>query len=817
MTFAQYLTAIRRKVFEAYEHRSFSASKLIKKLNLRRDPSRPSFVTVGFNLDMIERGLELYGLQVSVASKPVTATSLDLYLDIMEQQGELTLKCNYNPDLFEPGTVKGWMEHFEGLLQSIISDPSQQISLLPKPEGQSETSLPLTKYQQLIWAGQKLIPDDSLYVNAGIFFIHSELDRHHFRRAFQMLIDRSDALRTVIEETDEAPRQRVLSEVAFDLEQLDFSDAADPRATLMAWANERCRVAFNLEERLLDSALIKLSDKQYAWYLNVHHVIADAWSVTLIVRYGLEFYKLAVEGRLQESPELPQFRDYVEHERAMTNSPRYVEAERYWRDKLSEDFEPVSFYGKSPQKQTTRVERVYCELGWERTRGLKALASRKEVFVISEDASLFNLIAAALCAYLFRVSGNRHLSIGVPFHNRRAEAFKETIGLFMEMLPLHITIEDGETFSSLVKKVVNEFFVTLRHHEFPVGNPLNRQTYDVECNYINAAIPDFEGSPLSVEWLHPGNGNESLALQVHDLGKSGNLILNFDFHRDIFDKRMRARATEHFTRIVEAMIEDYSQRLDAVSILTAEEQRQVLVEFNRSETEFPRGKVFPQLFEEQVARAPGRTAARFEDQSLTYEELNDRADRMGRRMRRLGVGPDSRVALLARRSIDLLTAILAVFKAGGVYVPVNPLYPPKRTRQVLSQSGCLLAFASDEMFNDLSRVVESLPPEERPQVLRIEDLPEGDGERGATWELCGAGKSELRDLHVRINRSAERGDGHSRGHAQPPASEGRRRSVDEKRHCRADSFTVFRHFRMAIPGRAAYGRPGPYSQRRDCS
>ena len=741
-TVRAYLAAEKKEVLEAYEHQNFSAANLFKQVSLRRDPRRASFVSASVSLNHSDgTTADFFGLEARLSAASTSAPSLDLYLDITEARGEMQLKCNYNADIFEPQTVERWLAHFEALVTSIVADPDQRISQLPQfaataPVPASPQPAPvvfaadrmagqdsnLTKYQWLFWAGQKLNPDTALFVHICMVQIAQRIEHEHLQRAFQLVLDSSDALRTVIEEVDGVPYQRVRAPFAYEIERLDFSNEADPQARLDEWALARGRVPFDLSERLFNVALVKLGAEEYAWFINIHHIIADAWSIILLERHTFDLYRQSLAGQLPERYELPQFSAYLAHEQAVQQTPRYRQAEAYWREKLSEPIEPLSFYGKPALKQTTKVERVTRELGYERTQKLKARAADKELFMVSADATLFNIFATVWTAYLYRLTGSRRIALGAPFHNRATKAFLETIGMFTRILPLRVEVAEGETFATLQKKVVSEFYRTLRHHEYPVSNPLNRPAYDVEFNYINTALPVVEGVPTTVRWLHPGHANESLAFQVHDIGQTGSLMLNFDFNCDVFDAPARAQAIEHFLQVVDAFIADRARPLDTVSLLTPAERQRVLSDFNQTARSFPLDQPCAQLFEAQVARTPDAAAVRFEGQSLTYAQLNTHANRVARRLRAAGVGPGVVVPLLARRGAELLTAMLGVFKAGGAYLPLDPFYPPQRLAQLLRQSQSSIMLVTAEFADEQAPWRSSLPWEERPQVLVIDEL-----------------------------------------------------------------------------------------------
>jgi natural product biosynthesis luciferase-like monooxygenase protein/amino acid adenylation domain-containing protein/non-ribosomal peptide synthase protein (TIGR01720 family) len=734
-TFKEHLAAIKRAVYGAYEHQHYSATKLFKKLNIARDARRFSAVAAGLNLDHSSTTVPgFHQLEVEIKANSTSAPSLDVYLDITELQDALHLKCNYNTDIFTPQTVARWLAHFEELLRTIVNDPAAHLSALPQfpqpPAPAADVALAptleprsnLTKYQLLLWAGQKLNPDEAIFVNLGLFLIAKEIVPAEMQRAFQAIIDASDTLRTVIDEVDGVPQQRVLPALAYELEFLDFSTAADPRARLDEWTRTRSRRPLDLTKRAFDSTLVKLAHAEFAWYVNIHHAVADAWSLILVGQLGLEYYEAAVAGRLHEQAALPAFADYLRAEQEVRATPRYREAESYWKEKLAEPLAPLAFYGRTPVKRTTNVERITRRLGVERTAQLRAIATEADVFMVSPDATMSNILAALVAFFLARIAGTRRIALGVPFHNRRTKEQQQTIGLFMRILPLRITVEDDDTFVTLARKVGAEFFTALRYHEYAVGNPVHQPAYEVEFNYINATLHTPDTAPVQLQWPHTGHANESLAVQIHDIDQAGSLALNFDFHCDVFRPEQRAQALAHFLEVVDAFIADRTRPLRTVDILPAAERERLLVEFNQTATEFPADKSFAQLFEAQVAATPERTAVAAGARTLTYAELNAQANRLARHLRALGVGRNVVVPLLLKRSPEFLTAMLAVFKAGGAYLPLDPLYPPQRLTQLLGQCQSPLVLTAAELQGDLMERLAGMAWEERPQVLTIEEL-----------------------------------------------------------------------------------------------
>lgn len=699
--FRDLLKRVRDVALGAYAHQDLPFERLVEELQPVRDLSRSPLAQVAFALQNAPASLpEVPGLTLSLLKSESGIAKTDLTLILSEGPEGLSGAFEYSTDLFDSTTIARMAGHFQTLLERIVANPEQSLSALsPLP---ARTAIArkqtdefdrlyersnLTRNQLLIWVGQQLHPDLPLYNNSAYTFaISSEIDRAHFQKAFQTLINSSDALRTVIEEVGGIPQQRVIADFHYEMECLDFSSLPDSRSALQAWARERCRIPFDFKKRLFDSALIKISDGEFVWYLNQHQIVTDGWSIRLIFKLQSELYRRSLNGELESRVELPAFQDYLDYEREYYGSERYLKAKAYWDEKLAAELEPIRFYGKTPRKQATRVKRISCELGLERTQNLKAIAGQKEISAMSNDLSQFVIFTALLFAYQHRISGARSLSLGVLVHNRQTKAFKETIGLFMQMCPLRITIEEGDTFLSLIHKVKAEIFETLRHRQYTTGNSLKHKSYDVTLDYHISSFASFNGAPMRTALVHSGHEHDSFGLQVHDFDLSGSLTLDFDFNREVFDDEQRGRAIQHFLNLLDALLEDCAQPLRRAKLLPAEERDRILTEFNQTKAAYPADQTVVQLFEAQARKTPDQPAVVFEGRSLTYAQLNAKANQLAHHLQSLGVEPDALVGLCVERSLEMMVALLGILKAGGAYAPLDPAYPKERLAFMLADS-----------------------------------------------------------------------------------------------------------------------------------
>jgi non-ribosomal peptide synthetase component F len=589
-TFSELLGRVREVTLGAYAHQDMPFEKLVAELQPgRKNTTYMELGQVAFTLqnDSADR-LKLGGLSLdSFKGDSALTAKTDLMLFMLERPDELVASIEYSTDLFDDPTIGRMLDHFRSLLEGVVADPEERLSMLAPAPGRALSPLAedghaeekavdifersnLTKNQILFWVGQKMHPAAPLFNMINAFTVKSSLRPALLREAFQSLVNASDALRTVVYEVDGVPQQKVLPSLSYELDYLDFSQGAAAAERCKEWVEARAQTLLNPEERLFDSALLKIADEEFVWYINHHQLIADASSTALLFLRLTEFYEAALKGEPPESVELPPFQDYVRHERQHRRTPRHRKTEAYWKEKLANPLEPIAFYGKLPTQPALEGGRVTCRLGAERLRKLKLMAAHSGVFVGTEDLSLFTVFAAAIFVYLHRISGSRRLALGVAYHNRLTKASMETIGMLMEVLPLQLTMEEGETFLSLVRRVRAETLEVLKHGQYSVSNSEQNITHHAVFNYINAPAPHFEGKPVAVEWVHPGFQDEHLALHVHRFDGTGELSVEFDFDGGVFPaEAQRHEAVRHFLRMLDTFLDDYGCSISRPDLLAA--------------------------------------------------------------------------------------------------------------------------------------------------------------------------------------------------------------------------------------------------------
>lgn len=437
------------------------------------------------------------------------------------------------------------------------------VAAINPPEAQQDAKESnLTKLQFLYWISQVMRPDAAFLNTVIIFDIPGKVDEAAFHLAFEALVKHSDALRTVIVENDGTPQRVVRNNLPAPLHADYLSSVGDPVEAFEQWLAERAIRPFTISDALYDAVLVKLADDHYRFYFNQHHIIADAQAFFAAFGYLTQAYETAVSGQPDLVLEMPVYEDYVNYELDFRRSRRYEKAGQYWQKKLTPGPNPVRFNGRFPTKQSANVTQHTIDLGVERSRKLSEAALGKNVFTLNEELSTYNLMAALFFILLQKLNQNEHLGVVTPVHNRTTETFRQTVGLFMEMCPLQISVAESDTFDSIIKKVRKETRSTMPQAQYGSALSLPGETFDVMFNLHQVPEMTLNGVPVGFRKFHPGVGSESFACHIHHYLDNGRFLIHLDFHNDIFTAEQRQQIADEFVNIIDNFLEDSSQLLE---------------------------------------------------------------------------------------------------------------------------------------------------------------------------------------------------------------------------------------------------------------
>lgn len=555
---------------------------------------------------------------------------------------------------------------------------------------------PLSKGQMMIWMGQQLYPDEPLYNSPFIFRFSVRLDQQRFIAAFERVLQESDALRTVFSQDGGQPRQRVVTDFNFSLPCFDWSPTKDPKARLKDWLPTQLKEIFQLEQRGFSSSLIKLGTTDWVWYFNPHHLVLDAWGVAVIYQRLVALYE-SYETALKET--LPPYREFLQQEaRLHAEEPVNSTKASYWRELAKQLGPKPSFYGRTDQLRSGQSERITLELGTDLRDGLEKLCQDTRFRHWTADLSRFNILTTLLFAFLNRISGQSELAVGTPAHNRPNAAFRNTPGQFIELLPLAVELEEGETFSSLHEKVRTAYNGFLKHAQAGVTSPEMARALNVVINYINAKYPSFEGHNPEVAWLHPGHHDPGhpLRLQVYDFLGEGQLRLELDLNTDYFPAALRQQLPKQLAQLFAAFVAK-PDGLIAEAAIVAPEKANLIA---GPALDFAEQDILP-LFQQQLTANPDSTAVSMGEQQLSYASLEAAANRLAHFLRDRGIQPEDRLVVYHRRHPNLLTAIWAALKLGATYIPIAADSPPERALKIIDSSAADLILTEAKLAKEL--------------------------------------------------------------------------------------------------------------------
>jgi amino acid adenylation domain-containing protein len=537
-------------------------------------------------------------------------------------------------------------------------------------------------------------PDSGMYFHQVAYSLQGAVDVQAFGQAWQRVVDRHPVLRTSFHwENLDKPLQVVHRKVKLPLEQLDWRGLppAEQEAKLEAYLQENRQRGFALTQApLLRLALIRLGEEEYKYIWSHHHILWDGWSGPLVIKEFLAFYEAIRKGQnLRLKPPRP-FRDYI----LWLQKQDLAKAEAFWRKTLQGITAPtplvIDRLGGVRSDQPERAEEQRVQLSPELSAGLQALARRQQV-------TLNTVMQAAWSLLLSRYSGQESVVFGTSVSGRPASlaGVEQMVGLFINTLPVRVDVHAEETLAAWLKQLQAqqaemrqyEFSPLVQVHgwsEVPRGVPLFENMLVFENFPTDASVRQRVGG-LGMRPVRQTvqKADYPLALVVMPAQQ---ILLKVVYAGNRFDGAAVSRMLEHFQTVLEKMVANPDLRVEDVSLLKEAERELVLVDFNQAATAYPQNRCVYQLVEEQARQRPDAIALTFQGQTLTYGELDRRANQLAHYLRGLGVGLEDKVGLFLDRSLEMIVALLGVMKAGAAYVPLDIAQPAERLAFILGDT-----------------------------------------------------------------------------------------------------------------------------------
>ncbi|MDF3203083.1 non-ribosomal peptide synthetase [Pseudomonas sp. 1912-s] len=581
-----------------------------------------------------------------------------------------------------------------------------------------QEDLPQSLAQNRLWITWQLDPHSSAYTIPGGLRLRGELDEDAVRVSFQQLIQRHEALRTRFFERDGQGFQRVDAKVDFELQVIDLSDlpAAEREARANQIREDEARTQFDLEKGpLLWVTLVRLDDEDHQLLVTMHHIIADGWSLTVLIDEFSRLYAAASQGQTLELPALAlQYADYGSWQRQWLAEGESQRQLAYWKAQLGDEHPTLSLTTDHPRSaQTVRsASRHSVRLSASLGEAIRKTAQ-------THESTPFMLLLAAFQSLLHRYSGQRDIRIGVPNANRPRQETQGLIGFFINTLVLRAELDARLPFAELLAATRTTALGAQAHQDLPFEQLLEafpqareQGLFQVMFNHQQRDLSALRRLPgLLADELAWHSREAKFDLQLHsEEDRNGRLSLSFDYADELFDAATIERLAEHFINLLQAACEQPQQAIGDLKLLHDDEHTQ---QHQWSAAPCAAAQQWlPEHLNQQVSE---RTALVWQDGSLTFAQLHTQANRLAHYLRDKGVGPDVCVAIAAERSPQLLIGLLAIIKAGGAYVPLDPDYPADRLAYMLKDSGVQLLLTQTSLL-------EQLPTAEGVSVIAMDSL-----------------------------------------------------------------------------------------------
>ncbi|NOY60222.1 MAG: amino acid adenylation domain-containing protein [Calditrichaeota bacterium] len=577
-----------------------------------------------------------------------------------------------------------------------------------------QSVLPLSFQQLQLWFLNQMQPRSSFYNMPAAVRLEGNLDLSAVEYSLNQIFKRHEVLRSYLVLQNGQPVQKVHDKSGIDIQMSDLSGTpvseVDPR--IQEFVAKEATRPFRLDQDLLiRCSIAKISDTLHIIVLNLHHIVADGWSVGILIREFIFFYQSHVRGMKDALPELPiQYADYAAWQLEWLQSGEKDKQLAYWKKQLKDSsaFLDLPYDYRRPSVQGFSGKHLTFAINPRVTAGLHAVAK-------SNGVTLYVVLLAALNTLLYRYTGQDDFNIGTAMANRERPEIKDLIGYFMNTLVMRADLAGNPTFSELlrrVEKVVLEGFANqdLPFEQVVEGLHPQRHTdfspfFQVLFVLQNAPKGQLElpGVKLSLLNTQIGSVKFDLTLTFEEDAETISGLLGYN--TDLFNGETVKSLINHFQQLLQAVIRNAEQPIDEILLLNEQEKQSLLYAWNQTERDFNRQALIHQLFEKQAEDTPSALALLMPkadplagaEQQISYRQLNERANQIARYLINQGIGTEDKVTVCMERSPELISALFGILKAGAAYLPIEPTYPDERIQFILRDADVKLVFTQKSL------------------------------------------------------------------------------------------------------------------------
>ncbi|MGD1698460.1 amino acid adenylation domain-containing protein [Dapis sp. BLCC M229] len=595
-------------------------------------------------------------------------------------------------------------------------------TLLLKPRSKSSEPAQLSFAQQRLWFLERMGFVKNAYNSPIYLRLQGELDIRVLHQTLNELIVRHEVLRTAIKEIDGYPQQSIQPAQDLPLPVIDLTheEATQQTKTVQQLLTEENKHLFALDKGLMMRAkLLKLNETEYYLLLTFHHIAFDGWSMEVLARELSILYGAFLAGEYSPLPELPiQYADFAVWQQEWLEGEVLAKQIAYWKQELA-DLEPLQLPTDYPRPpvETFAAKGYPFQISSEVRVALEQLNQQ-------HGTTMFMILLAAFQVLMYRYSGQERIAVGSPIANRNRSEVEGLIGFFVNTLVMCSDLSGNPQFTELLQEVRQKSLGAYANQDVPFEklveelqpvrdmsrNPLFQVLFAFQQQ--EAIAPKLTLTNLEVTQIELGELTARSELELH-IWSTGEELQGYCIYKsDLFAPQTIERMMDNFLTLLEGIAVNPQQSISQLPLLSEPELQKLLVEWNDTVCDYPAHKCIHQLFEEQVERTRDAVAIVFEEEQLTYSQLNQKANQLAHYLQSLGVGPEVLVGICVERSIEMVVGLLAILKAGGAYVPLDPSYPSDRLAYMLEDAAMPVLLTSESVLDCL--------PEHQAQVVCLD-------------------------------------------------------------------------------------------------
>ena len=605
--------------------------------------------------------------------------------------------------LFEAPTVAGLAETVDvGRGAGLLASP-----IVPVPR---DGELPLSFAQQRLWFINQLEPGSSVYNFPAAVRLKGPLNVKALKQSLDELVKRHEALRTTFAIVDGRPVQVIAPLLTLTLPIVDLRELpeSERESEVQRLARNEAQRPFDLAEGpLVRTTVLRLGDSEHVGLLTMHHIVSDGWSTGILIREMAVLYDAFCSDRPALLPELPiQYADFAHWQRLSFAGDVLETQLAYWKQQLLGAPPLLELPTDHPRSAVQTFHGAHQSILLPKTLGdgLKALSRH-------EGVTLFMTLLAAFTILLHGYTNQDDVVVGTPTANRNRLEIEGLIGFFVNTLVLRTDLSDNPSFRDLLRRVREVCLGAYAHQDLPFERLVEElhPTRDLSRNPLfqvmfvlqNGSLQPVEVSGLSLSPVEVDNGTTHFDLTLHIVDTEQGIVGTLAYNTDLFEAVTIKRMLGHFQTLLAAVAVTPERCVSDLPLLSEAEREQLLVNWNDTRRDCPKDLCINELFQAQVERTPDAIAIVLEDQQLTYHGLNRRANQLANRLRLMGVGPEERVAVFLKPSVEMVIGLLGILKAGGAYVPLDPAYPKQRLAFMLEDTDATVILTQEALLAGL--------------------------------------------------------------------------------------------------------------------